>query len=87
MNTMWKFPLQLVDGRQPTEMPVGAIALHVAMQDGMPCVWAWVDPEKSREYRGFAVIGTGNKIPDGAVYVGSCMDRCFVWHIFETAKV
>jgi len=84
---MWKFPLKLVNGRQPIKMPAGATPLHVAMQDGVPCIWAYLDSENPKEPRGFAVIGTGHEIPRDALHIGTCMDRCFVWHIFELPPV
>jgi hypothetical protein len=85
MRTIWKFPLKLVDGRQPIQMPCDAVLLHVAMQGDSPCIWAMVDPENARMPRGFAVVGTGHRIPNGSSYVGTCQHGdALVWHVFET---
>lgn len=83
MNTMWKYPLRLADGPQSLQMPGGAIPLHVEMQDGAPTFWAYLDSENPLEQRLFIVLGTGYEIPMDAIHIGTCMDRCFVWHIFE----
>lgn len=66
-------------------MPKGARILCVQMQDGVPQIWALVDPNVGNERRDFAVIGTG--ISDATLsksqYIGTFQDPPFVWHLFE----
>lgn len=82
--TIWKFPLQTQDV-QRVPMPAGAKVLFVAMQDEVITLWAHVDPTAPLIDRLLAVVGTGNPCPtlDEANYLGSVLDRIFVWHVFE----
>ncbi len=83
-HVIWKFEIPVTDW--PTvEMPVGAEALHVGTQDRRLLLWAKVDCEARRERRQFAVIGTGNQMPERGVgeYIGTVQVGGFVWHVFE----
>jgi hypothetical protein len=86
MKTIWKFPLEITDS-QDVQMPAGAEVLGIAEQYGELCMWAIVDTDADLEARSFAVVGTGNPIPDDVVYVSSTRmpvgDVIAVWHVFE----
>jgi len=70
-------------------MKVGARVLHVEAQNGIPTLWALVDPEADSERRSFSIIGTGH--PTNLLaeqYVASLLplgewNGNFVWHLFE----
>lgn len=89
MQTIWKYVFPL-DTNQTVELPTGAKVIHVAgIRDE---VTAWflldpiaflLDPTAKLEQRKFSVYGTGHKISDRAVYVGTAICDPFVWHLFE----
>jgi hypothetical protein len=78
---VWKFPL--ID--KGVVMPVGSQLLCVQMQNGIPCIWAIVDPEAPKEKVNIRVYGTGHEIPEdaGLGYLGTVQDGPFVWHFFN----
>lgn len=85
---VWKFPL--VPGPNVLQMPKGARVLHVHDQNGVPCLWALVDPDAKVDMRGFLVAGTGQLLSDDierATYHGAAHCRSYVttlvWHVFE----
>lgn len=81
MKTIWKYPL--LPGRTTVwNMPIGARTLFFAMQNGLPTLWALVDPLAERHSCAVYVIGTGHPVPDETRYVGSVLDGEFVWHCF-----
>ena len=87
-RTIWKFPLKITD-YQSIDMPTYAEILSVHVQNGMPCMWALVDPDGEMESRGFEIFGTGNPIEvDMGVdrkFIGTFMTHNdkLVWHLFE----
>lgn len=83
MRTIWKFPLVPESEFTLLRMPEGAVVRAFAMQDGIPTVWAEVDPDASRVNRRFHIAGTGFAIPPGATYRGTTQDPPFVWHLYE----
>ena len=83
-RTVWKFPLQ-IDDVQGVLMPSGAKILYVAVQDGVLCLWALVDPDAAKTIRTFLIVGTGHPAPTDAEHVGSGISHGgnLVWHVFE----
>jgi hypothetical protein len=85
VKTIWKYPIYF--GAQTTEldMPMGAKVIAAAMQDNVPTVWAWVDPERPVVRRRIAIVGTGLGAPeyDEAEHVATVLDGPFVWHVFD----
>lgn len=82
-RTIWKFPLDLVARPEPA-MPRGARVLTVQLQNGIPTVWAAVDPTAPVEPRPLVVVGTGNLLPnDAGPYIGTWQADPFVFHVFE----
>jgi len=88
MTVMWKFPLALGDV-VTLEMPMGAEPLYVAMQGGVPCLWARVNPMLPKEMRRFRFAGTGHTLHDDVGrYIGSWQmaDGALVFHLFEMGR-
>ena len=82
-RTIWKYKI-LRPGPQSVLLPVGATPVYFAMQ-GIPTLWCEVDIDGGTEleYRTFEIVGTGHEIPPKAVYVGTCLDGPYVWHLYE----
>ncbi len=66
-------------------MPTGAIIRHVAVQNGIVCVWAEVDPDAPIEVRTFEIFGTGWNNINGT-YIATYFAGPFVWHLYEVTK-
>lgn len=81
MRRVFKYELGFPD--TDLDLPLGAVLLHVAPQNGVPCLWALVDPEAPKAKCCFAIVGTGHAVPREAAYVGSWQEPPFVWHCFE----
>ena len=86
-KVIWKFGIPIADGFSIT-MPEKTELLHFAVQDGVPALWALVDPEAPIENRRFALFGTGQEYPcfDLIRYIGTIQERRYVWHLFEDRR-
>lgn len=84
MQTIWKFPLPVND-RVEVSMPRGARILHTAVQNGVVCVWAIVDPNNQREQRCFFIKGTGHSAHEleETPHVGTVFLGPLVFHVFD----
>jgi len=82
MQTIFKYPMELHD--RSLALPRGAVIRRFAMQHGLPTVWAEVDSNAPTTTRRMHIFGTGHSLPEGAIYIDSCEDGAFVWHLFET---
>jgi acetyl esterase/lipase len=89
MKTVWKFPLEGT-GRNVIRMPANAEILHVGMQGGIPCVWAYVESMNEKEDRVLFVHGTGwemSNVTERPTYHGTAhTDESLVWHVFELSR-
>lgn len=91
MNTIYKYPLQIED-RQVVEMPKNARILSIQVQNGVPCIWAKVNPKSEKEKRVIYIVGTGhdleNFISDFCNYCGTFQIRggALVFHAFEISE-
>lgn len=83
MRAVWKFAV--LGGTVPyvEPLPAGAKVLHLGQQRGLPHIWVEVEETAAAEDRTFQVIGTGQEIPGGAVYIGTWQEPPFVWHLYE----
>ena len=91
MNTIWKYTLFVTD-EQIIRIPADTEPLTVMMQFGAGNIgvmnlWVRVKDTKAPQYlQPIRIYGTGNPIPDDAeqdeVYIGSVLDREFVWHVY-----
>lgn len=86
-KTVWRFALPIQD-RVVLQMPVGAEMLSV----GPPRIgsaldlWAIVSPDNPRTGRCFAIVGTGNPLPDEPhAYIGTTSSHgaALIWHVFD----
>ena len=85
MKTVWKFEIPIVD-EFTLHMPWYARVRHAGLDpSGAPCIWAEVDPEQPLEAKRFAIVGTGNPLPDHGDpwHVGSFVLGPFVWHLYS----
>lgn len=90
-KTIWKY--QLPRDGQTIEIHDHIVEiLHIAAQDGIPTMWAIVDPDRSRDgYTEIVAWGTGWPLPDDVWqecdYWGTCEDGYgYVWHYFAAAR-
>lgn len=80
-RTIWKFQVTATE----VLMPWDAEVCTFQFQNGVPCIWAIVDPGASKVVRRFQIFGTGHEIPalNEGCYVGTAQEGPFVWHLFE----
>lgn len=86
MKTVHKFMLPTSVGY--IGMPAGAEVLSVGLDPrGMLSLWALVDTGTlEHTTHEFALVGTGEQVPEGAQFVGSVKDGSFMWHVFEVKR-
>ena len=90
-KTIWKYKLPR-DGATIQIHEYIVEVLHIGAQDGVPCLWAIVDPDRPRDgYTEIVAWGTGWSLPDDVYvecdYWGSCVDGAgYVWHYFAEAR-
>lgn len=83
---IWKYPLQVTD-EQLLELPEGAELLCVQVQNGIPCLWARVNPSVpvKRKYL-IRTLGTGRehqKYPhERYLSTYQLLDGRLVYHVF-----
>lgn len=85
MKTIYKYQLKIAD-YQEIKMPCYAKILTVKLQNGIPNIWALVDPETSSLFtRKIRMAGTGHPVEDDAEYIGTILihSDTLVFHIFE----
>jgi hypothetical protein len=90
-KVIWKYEIPLL-GEFKIAMSKGARILKVATQYDNPVMWALVDDAAEKETRKFVIVGTGQRINQGACalnYIDTFLedqDR-FVWHLFEATDI
>lgn len=89
-RTIWKFPL-LLQGINHIDMPEGAEILHFNIQEDKPTIWALVNAQRESVSRKFQLVGTGHELieedDEPAIYVGTCFQGPFVWHLFKASEL
>ena len=84
MKTIYKYTL---DSKDCTlHLPKGAEILTIQLQNGIPTLWALVNPMTVTEERHICIVGTGWQVEDNMKYITTYMDGYFVWHVFELIK-
>lgn len=84
MNVIYMYALNIGWTHVPVVGVTSRLPALVAMQDDQLCIWLVVDTESTyHQTITYAVVGTGQRIPVGAIHRGSVTDRIFVWHLFE----
>jgi len=90
-KSIWKFPLEVVDGMliNVIKMPLDAEILCVQVQNEIPCMWAIVNIGNDLENRFFRVVATGEILQkeylDVREYIGTFQlnEGALVFHLFE----
>ena len=89
MKTIHKYTLDRA-WDQKVSMPRGAKILSVQPQNGLPQIWAEVDPNALTVERTFVVIGTGHKLPEGFTleFLGTVQlqNGSLVLHVYEATQ-
>ena len=90
-KTIWKYKLPR-DGETIAIYDHIIKVLHIAVQNGVPTLWAIVDPDLPRDgYTEVVAWGTGWLFPDDVYqeckYWGTCEDGYgYIWHYFAAAR-
>ena len=84
MKTIYKYTLDSHDCT--LQLPKGAEFLTVQLQNGIPTLWALVNPMTVTEERHICIVGTGWDVEDNMKYITTYMDGYFVWHVFELIR-
>lgn len=84
---IWKFPLAVMD-EQSVDMPPAARILTVQVQNGVPCIWALVEPFDTLQPRNFRVVGTGFEFDGRGQWIGTFQLAfgALVFHVFEVPR-
>ena len=90
MRTIFKTKLDVRDW-QTVELPQDYKIIHVAMQQGTPCIWYECTPDMPLVKVEILCFGTGYTMPgpgtpDGAIeHIGSVVTRdgFYVWHFYR----
>jgi len=87
---IWKY--EVLPDIKSIEMPHGSKILHLNVQNGIPCIWALVDPTNFSIKRNFYIVGTGHPIDrqnnENLLYLGTFLlnNDSLVFHLFEITK-
>ncbi len=82
MNTIYKYPLEIVSG-QAIELPFGAEILDAQIQNDQLCIWALIDMdiEAPAVTRHFVIYGTGKRVALPGAYIATVQHNHFVLKI------
>lgn len=90
MKAIWKFTIDKIEKEVVISMPTGAKILAVQVQEGVPCIWAVVEPDAPKKERVFEIKGTGHLFStySDLDYVGTfqLQDGTFVGHLFDKGE-
>jgi hypothetical protein len=77
--------IAISDHPQPAELTHDPAAVAADGPTGTVRMWVEFDDTQPRIQRWFRVYSTGNEIPPGAVWVGTCGRSAdlIVWHLYE----
>lgn len=86
MQTIWKYTLALKEA-QSVLMRAGSKILSIQSQQGVPTMWAQVNPEApATQKMEITIVGTGEEVPNAvlrdATYVDTVQMGEYVWHFF-----
>lgn len=84
---IWKFPFEVTD-KVFLAMPAEARVLTVQVQNGMPCLWALVEPRNTPDgLTEFRIVGTGHEFDGKGEYIGTFQLRegALVFHVFKVS--
>ena len=81
MQTIHKYQLAAVESIT-IHTPAQIEPLCVALQNGVPCLWAKVEPNERLVPRKVFCVATGGPVPSPTVYLGTVGMSVYVWHFF-----
>lgn len=86
-QAIYKYPIGMGQGVQ-IAMPAVADIKAVGIDgDGVPCIWALVDPDAApSQRRTFGIYGTGDTVSGHYVWIGTFFTLPYVWHVFEETR-
>jgi len=84
MQTIYKYELVNVPGRQTLRLTEGAKILCIQIQSGTACVWVQLDTDAQPWEFTIRIVGTGHNLQKvkGYEYVGTFQDPPYVWHVY-----
>jgi hypothetical protein len=84
MQTIFKTVLDICD-EQTIELPQGFNILHIAKQNGHPCIWYECDSSSPIMKVTIYCFGTGFRMDDAPamVYIGTVQIDGYVWHYYR----
>lgn len=85
MLTIWKYEIP-IKSNFSLIIPIEYKILDFKIQNGVPVIWALVNPESARNSISFCIYGTGHPIDkkdERKQYVGTIIDDSLVWHLFK----
>ena len=87
MRTIFKQQLDICD-QQTIELPQGFNILHIAKQNGVPCIWYECDTDNSIVHLDIYCFGTGYRMDNLSpmVYIGTVQIDGFVWHYYRASE-
>lgn len=84
-RVIWKFPVPIIPGSYPIEMPVRSRVISCAMAQGIPSIWAEVTPEYPKEHVMVHIVWTGAaEVPINARFIGTIVldDGALVQNVY-----
>lgn len=82
MRTIYKYPIDIVLGRQDLRIPHDRKFLAFQLQEEAPTVWYEVEEEGRYETVAHFIYGTGHDIQTKKKYLGTIQQGPFVWHLY-----
>lgn len=83
MRTIWKYDVPITDEFTLAIPGFGRVVSVGLDPSDKPSIWVTVDTEADASESTFAVVGTGNPMPDGAMPVGTIRQDPFMWHVCQ----
>lgn len=81
--TIHKYPFEIADVSY-VEIPKYGTILDVAVQDGVPCIWALVDTKHPLVRRQLRIYDTGHEVDSKYFqHLATLHMPPFVWHVFD----
>ena len=77
------YKYQIYSYKCKIEMPAGSKILALQIREGIPCIWALVNPKKHPVIRTFITYITGEEVSLTDDYIGTYQIGWYVGHVFE----
>jgi hypothetical protein len=84
-TTIYKYPFNIGD-TVILRLPAGAEVIKWDVQNGVPYVWAKVNPDNPWQDQRFQLRGTGHPLGEVGKHLATFFHGPFVWHVFALAK-